>query len=178
VVLLACEATGTLALARYGDYFAHGPQRRLQQVLEASASAGRTAVIHADPLDAYAAAYFPLRFANGPGLTQFAVGQGAERPTLGTPLMLEDAPWDRSLAAFDRLVIVRARPQSAQQLAAQLQGGDRPFPASRALDALEGSGRWRPLEHHEFVAFVAADVTVLERAPSSRAPSPPAVRHP
>lgn len=178
LTLLACQATGTLELARHGDYFAHGPQRRLQRVLDASASGRRTAVIHADPLDAYAAAYFPLRFANGPGLAQFAVAEGTERPTLGTPLMLADAPWNGSLAGFDRLVIVRARPQSAQQLAAQLRAGDQPFPSSRVIDALEGSGQWRPLEHHEFVAFVAADVTVLERAPSSRSPSSPTVRHP
>jgi hypothetical protein len=162
VVLLACQGVGIAELARNGDYFAHGPQPRLQRILDGLGQR-HPAVIHADPIADYGAAYFPLRFANGPGLAQFVFAEPGTHPPLGIPLDPTSDRWKDQLRDYGSLVVVRSEVQSAHQLAEQIHGGDRGFGESRLISALESSPQWRRQGHWLFVSFVAADVTVFER---------------
>lgn len=163
VVFSACEGVGIAELAGNGDYFAHGPQRRLQQVLDGLAER-HPAVIHGDPIDAYGATYFPLRFANGTALAQFVFVEPGFRPPLGIPLDLTTDSWNAELRDYSSLVVVRSEEQSARQLAEQIHHGPHSFVTpSRMISALESSPHWKRRGHWLFVSFVAADVTVFER---------------
>ena len=162
VVFAACEGTGIGELAWHGEYFAHGPQNHLQQILD-KLQRQHPAVVYADPVDDYAAAYFPLRFANGPALAQFVFADAGDRPPLGIPIGLPAETWRERLRGYSHLVVVRSRAQNARQLVDQIRHGDHPFDESRLITALESSRQWRPQEHELFVSFVAADVTVLAR---------------
>jgi hypothetical protein len=165
LVFLACEGAGIAELARHGDHFAHGPHRRLQHVLDRLPPA-RTAVVHVDSDDAYGAVYFPLRFSYGPGLTQLvATAPGTSAP-LGVMLDATEAGANRQLAGFSTLVFVRSRTETAHELAGQLKHGDEALGDGALLSRLEASPDWKVRSHDLFVAFVTADVTVLERAPA------------
>ncbi len=161
IVLLLSQAAAVTQLVRNGDYFAHGPQRRIQRVLD-NLQQHRPVVVHGDPISDYAATYYPLRFAN-PALPQFVVAEGTSRPPLGVPLDLASFRWDDQLRPYTHLIVVRSRVQSARQLAHQIRHGDQAFGDSRLISALEASGHWEARQHGVFVAFVAADVVVFER---------------
>jgi len=163
VVLAICECSGVAQLAVNGDHFAHGPQRHLQRLIDAL-PAGQVAVIHADSLDAYGSVYFPLRYANGPGLPQFVLAGPGVHPPLGTPLDATAPGWTDELRDDKYLVVVRSKPQTARLLAEQIRHGDQSFGDSRLLSLLESSPRWKRRTHELFVSFVAADMVVLERA--------------
>lgn len=163
LIFVACEGAGVAELAWNGEYFVHGPERHLQQVLH-DLGPQRVAVIHADPLDGYGFAYFPLRFENGPAFRQFVLSDSGERPPLGVPLDPTTDSWTSPLRDYSSLVVVRSRSESASEIAEQIRHGDHPFGESRLIAALEASGQWRRRQHWLFVSFVAADVTVFERA--------------
>jgi hypothetical protein len=163
LVFAACEGVGTGELARNGDYFAHGPQRHLQEVLD-GLGPGRVAVIHADPLESYPFAYFSLRFVNGPALPQFAFAEPGRRPPLGGPLDPTAKDWTSQLGGYTWLMVVRSQSENARQVADQVRHGDAALGGtSQLLAALDASGQWRRRSHRLFVSFVTADVTVFER---------------
>jgi hypothetical protein len=162
VVFSICEASGIVQLAVHGDYFAHGPQRHLQRLIDALPR-DQVAVVHADPIDSYGFVYFPLRFANGPGLTQFVFSGPDIHPPLGIPLDATTSGWNDQFRDDKFLVVVRSKPQTAQLLAEQIRHGDQSFGDSRLLSLLESSPRWKLRAHELFVSFVAADMVVLER---------------
>jgi hypothetical protein len=169
VVLCLGQATGVAQLWRHGSHFAHGPQRGIQQVIERLRDKGvaqGVAVVHVDSaLAELATTYYPLRFVNGAALAQFVVvDPGAAPPLLGVALDPTNAAEAASrLSGYRHLVVVRSRFQTARMLADQIRHGDADLPDSATIGRLEGLG-WRPADHQLFVAFVAADVTVLERA--------------
>ena len=163
LVFLACEASGIAELARHGEHFAHGPHRRLQHLLEPLPQA-YTAVVHVDSDDTYGAVYFPLYFSYGAALTQLvATAPGTPAP-LGVTLDPTEAGANRQLAGSSTLVFVRSRTETSRELAGQLRHGDEPLGDGALLSRLEASPDWKVRSHDLFVAFVTADVTVLERA--------------
>ena len=162
VGLLICETSGVAELAFKGDHFAHGPQGHLQRIIDALPP-GQVAVVHADPIDDYVAVYFPLRFAYGPGFSQFVFAAPGTHPPLAIPLDVTKPDWSEQFRDDKYLVVVRARAQNARLLAEQIRHGDRSFGDSQLLSMLESSPRWRVRAHELFVSFVAADMVVLER---------------
>lgn len=172
LVLLMCEAIAIAILWRRGDYFAHGPQRRIQQIID---TLGRsTAVVHAEPVSDYGFVYVPLRYVNGPQLPQFVESSDKARPgVLGSSgsgwapaskwLDPTDSRWREQLAGYSHLVVVQSRTERADEIANQLRHGDRPLGYSRLLAAIDGSGQWTRRGHQVFVAFVASEVTVFDR---------------
>jgi hypothetical protein len=154
VTLLAAQLFAVYQFTAHGDYFAHGPHRRLTEVIDRGDLA-TTAVLHDD--GDFGFIYYPLRYAYGGRLAQFGPGEPAR------PLPTAPAEREQALAGFRRLVVVRATKQHAPDLARQItQGDDRPGPVPLAAE-LTATGRWREAEVHRFVAMVAADVVVLER---------------
>jgi hypothetical protein len=157
-----CEGTGIGQLAGHGEYFAHGPHRHIQRILD-QLPREATAVVHADPVDEFSSVYFPLRFADGPTLRQFTFTEPGALPPLGTPLDLTSVGWAEQLTPYRYLVVVRAQAQTARSLGDQLRHGERALDDSRLLSALAVSPQWKPRQHDLFVSFVTADVTVFER---------------
>jgi hypothetical protein len=170
VLLLVGNLVGVAQLWTHGEYFAHGPHKRLQALL-GELDISRMAVIHDGQSDTYFLVQSPLRYANGRELTQLLVApDGKAVARLPLPPITDEHPWPlaesvplEQLSAFSHLVLVRSREQRSADLAEQLRHGDRPLGTSTIKDALEASGQWRQIDHRLFVALVAADVTVLER---------------
>ena len=73
-----------------------------------------------------------------------------------------------SLAGFSHLLVVQSKREGADEIAEQLRNGAHPLGRSALLAALAASGAWAVRDHRILVAFVTAEVTVLER----RAPPP------
>jgi hypothetical protein len=161
LLFIAGQLAGTLQLWRHGDHFAHGPHKEIAGLIS-DVGVQETAVVHVDSRD-YGFVYFPLRYAYGPALPQFVVG--ADHP-LGEPLDLASPAWSARLLPFRHLLLVRSKHQSGAEVGDQVRHGDRPFEADASLGLLLGDRHWRVQDHREFVSFVAADVTLLERAPT------------
>ena len=158
-IFLAAQALGTLQLWRHGEYFAHGPADRIARIVD-EVGPRDTAVIHiASPANAFV--YFPLRYVYGPDFPQFVVGP---EPSVGQPLELASSSWRDRLSPFRHLLVVRAKLQSGAEIGDQIRHGDRAFAADANANVLSSMPLWRVRSHQEMVAFVAADVTVLERS--------------
>ena len=159
LLFLGAQALGTLQLWRHGEYFAHGPTDRIARIVD-EIGAQETAVIHVASPD-YASVYFPLRYLYGPALAQFVVGP--DHP-VGQPLDIASSTWPAQLSPFRRLLVVRAKVENGAEIGEQLRHGERPFAPDPNAGVLSSSPSWRVRSHQELIAFVAADVTVLERS--------------
>jgi hypothetical protein len=159
-LLLALEGLATHELAVHGSYFAHTAYPMVRQVL-AALPPQDTAVVH-EASRVYPLLYFAIRF-DGQGLPQYVATPRGE-PCLGGKGIDAGRGEDvAELQGYRRLVVVNAREQQAVDLARQMRFGDDPVGPGSFLRALESGRQWRRVSHELSVAFVTADVVVLER---------------
>ncbi len=159
LLLLCAELTAARELWLHGDYFANTAYPKVRRIL-ADLPPGQTAVVH-EGGPVYFALYFPIQYEEGPALAQYVHGTDL----FGGNGVVPGSPEDMArLTGYQWLVVVNAREQKATDLARQVRHGDEPVAAGKMLQALESSGKWRRVQHELGVAFIAADIVVLERS--------------
>jgi hypothetical protein len=163
-LLVLCQLEGELQLSVNGDYFAHSPHRKIRQVI-LQGDVETTAIVHDEESPDYSFVYYPLTYSY-PDLTQFVVNKKIDSPGR----VLEPANGlQQPLRGFRRLLVVRCKQQSSEDLARQIRRGDEPLGTSEIVKKLENTGEWRESQDVLFVSFLSVEIVVLERIPT---PSP------
>jgi uncharacterized membrane protein len=160
LLLLLCELSAGRELWLHGEYFAHTPYRELRQVLDELPS-GSKAIVHEGGSDYYSL-FFPLQYEKQMAVPQFVLGPSSL--VFGGQGIDVDRPESLArLQEFRWLVVVNSRQQKAADIVRQLQSGNEAVGDGEVLRALERSEKWRRVHQRLCVAFVAADIVVLQR---------------
>ena len=162
VMLLASDAFAAGQLAVNGDFFAHTPYRAVEALIQGYGP-GRVAVV-ADGDGAHAWTFYSPAHYQFAGAVRHYVIDGRVPGTL----RVADYP-DRKFSVdplalrADYLIVVRAAPQGAAELAAQVRRGVRPLGGGPVATAARTDSRWSAVSETTYATFVVADVAVFRR---------------
>jgi hypothetical protein len=155
--LLGGTAAGVVEIIRQPDAYAHGPQRRLFDVLS-RLGPERTVLVYEADSDAAGLVFYPIRYSLGRAFPQYRVEAGGTTLALFDP---DDATRARPLETARTAVVIRARSTPAKDLARLLRANEQRPPLAGA-DLLRRQG-WRTESRDRFVSLVSADIEVLRR---------------
>ena len=161
-LLLAAQFCGVYQLAAHGDYFAHGPHRRIAAAIRA-ATAADLAVVHDDASRRIDYLYRPLRYEFGPRLPHYRFAGAAGGRTVVQPYPDRPGAWPATALPHRYLLVVRSRFAGTAELAEQVRHGDRPLGAGPIARELHASPAWHLRRAALFVASDTAEVRLFER---------------
>lgn len=163
ITLIGGELFASVQLTWHGDWFSHGPHRRLQSLLN-DLGTDKVVVVHDGDL-AWGQGYFPLRFDLGSEFQQYA------DEDLGSGVRLKRLPEGEIITpdsvATDTVVVVQMKDVGWAELAEELQAGGRTFADGPVLQWYRGSPDWAETRHEVFFSMFAADVHVFTRRAAS-----------
>ena len=163
ITLIGGELFASVQLVRHGDWFSHGPHRRLRALLN-DLGANSLVVVHDGDL-AWGQGYYPLRFDLGKEFPQYA------DEDLGSGVRLKRLPEGEIVTpdsvSANTVVVVQMKDVGWAELAEELAEGGRSFADGPVLQWYRGSPEWNEVRHEVFFSMFAADVHVFTRRSSS-----------
>jgi hypothetical protein len=168
VLVFAC---GAYQLAAHGDYFAHGPHRKVAALIRGLRADG-VALVHDGGSSRVDFLYRPLRYEFGRGLPHFEYAGACEGRAAVTPYNPpRPVVCPAESLPYRFLLVVRTRRTSAAEAADQIRHGDRPLGDGPVARELQRSPGWRFVRRAVFVASDTAEVSVFERCPQALPPT-------
>jgi hypothetical protein len=166
------HAWGVYQLAAHGDYFAHGPHRKVVALIRGLGDDG-VALVHDAGSSRIDFLYRPLRYEFGRGLPHYRfAGTSEGRSVVANYNPAGPAAWPAAALPYRYLLVVRTTLTGFDALAEQIRDGDRTLGEGPVAQELRGSPDWRFLRRALFVASDAAEITLFERRPRATEPGP------
>jgi hypothetical protein len=177
-LLVLAHACGAYQLAAHGDYFAHGPHRKVAALIRGLGADG-VALVHDAGSPRIDYLYRPLRFEFGRGLPHYRFAGAWEGRTAVTSYNPPGpAAWPAAALPYRYLLVVRTRLTGFKDTADQIRHGDRPLGDGPVARELHGSPGWRFVRRALFVATDTAEINLFERRPVAVSPPPLGTRTP
>jgi hypothetical protein len=154
---------GAGVLALHGDFFAHGPDRPIQELIR-SLGTDKVAVIHDPATAATYNTYVCLRYAFGSTIPQYTYHDGGSGSIRIVDYPKRRAMVDPMALSPEYLILIHGAIQETPEIIDQLRHGIRPIAAGPVARRLVASGRWVPVKELMITAYMAARVTLIQRA--------------
>ena len=162
ILLVGSDVYSVRRLAVNGDFYAHTSYRAVETLIRAFGP-DRVAVIH-DADGAHAWTYFvPTYFEFGGAVPHYAIDRCGSDALRVTDYPGPGVSVDPLALAVDYLIVVRAAPLGAAEVAAQVRDGVRPLGDGPVAASARSDARWSSVSDASHPSFVAADVAVFRR---------------
>lgn len=167
VLLIGANGFAASQLFIHGEYFAHGPHQKVASLIR-HLRPDRVSIVYENITDensgkSWGMIYFPLRYEFGSQLPQYLQKSDDVGNTDLLKLPERTLDVEPTTLTSPVVLVIRARSQKTKDIVWQIHHGDKATPEGQVSQAFRQSERWKFIESHLFVAFVAADVVVFEQ---------------